>query len=1047
MYVALWGYVSFILIVSLKLSVFDSGIFQEFGWNVLHYHWTLDYFFVYLFTRGGVFYLFPLTITGSYWVLLVLEVVFVGAAAFPLFGIAKCYFPRGHIPLLISTTYLVYFPLAGQTWFPSHLQSFLPLFFFTGFYLYLKGHLEMSLVVLVLGGLLRFPLAVFTLLFAVSALVSLALYEAQISQSTEGGVVSPYVFELFAGRRLRDRVQSKGLVSNLRLHCSQRISLKLSLREYSIALLSVSGMLLLLGAVELPKTGAVGGFGQTFSYVTQTGAPTPFSTLPIAFFTLFIFCAPLFFLVLLSPRWLVFTLPYAYLTIFSSTQYFHYPKVVQTQYPALIVPFLFLGTIEGLWRLSLRHYWASKVTFKARRLVRSMWRLILSLLRGRVSSTAGAGRDQALIRSTFVGYHRHVKERGQPVAIAIATTSLLLVTVFQPYGPFNADSTDNFYMGEVLSSYNLTMFNEYVHLASMVPGGDPYVVYQNNLPEVLPRPLPYENAELIPGEGFEMIAYNYSHQMPNGAWVPIRIDYAIANPYSIPYDYFAEGQYPYNVSMYDVVRDLYGNRSYGIEGEASGMVLLEKGYSGPLNYFVPFSSDILPSAFHAGNLPYSHYSSSVSRIVINNQTHGGTAWWGPFVSLSPGNYAVTFELSTTNNSTTNHLGLDVVAGSNLALLGSEELTGANFTGGRETNVTLQVYVNNFVSGVQFRGIDTYWNGTLEMHGVRVTEVAPPSTQFVVGTSSQDRAVYSLLNLTAGSRGELLLSSSMADYLTHTQLTPLFTASYAPSSRPEFALYDSAEASNCGPPSNLTGSTLCQIVSYLYEYGGYGVLGEARGIALLERGYVGVPELFEPDQAGYASSMFHVGNLTTGYYDSRAGAIVVKNQTHGGTAWWGPFVSLSPGNYAVTFELSTTNNSTTNHLGLDVVAGSNLTLLGSEELTGANFTGGRETNVTLQVYVNNFVSGVQFRGIDTYWNGTLEMYEVNLLEDHYVTMSNPWASDSKSSHPAAQSSRLNGVILGRFIFLTMSPRALVLSWTKVCFYVILEARPFSKLQQY
>ncbi|MGC8969760.1 MAG: hypothetical protein ACP5LG_04215, partial [Conexivisphaera sp.] len=88
-YSAVWSYMTVMKFYAMNASVFDLGLFMEYGWIVLHQVHTLSGF-LYWFSYNGIIYIIsPLTLLDSYPAVLIFQSAFIGLGALPLFGIAR----------------------------------------------------------------------------------------------------------------------------------------------------------------------------------------------------------------------------------------------------------------------------------------------------------------------------------------------------------------------------------------------------------------------------------------------------------------------------------------------------------------------------------------------------------------------------------------------------------------------------------------------------------------------------------------------------------------------------------------------------------------------------------------------------------------------------------------------------------------------------------------------------------------------------------------------------------------------------------------------
>lgn len=204
---------------------------------------------------------------------------------------------------------------------------------------------------------------------------------------------------------------------------------------------------------------------------------------------------------------------------------------------------------------------------------------------------------------------------------------------------------------------------------------------------------------------------------PVSAVLPIQ--YAVADPYD--HSFLDENPTP-GVSMHAFVEMMLGSGDYGILGEVSGMMALERGYSGEPRMYVPYEATFPASSFvgYWGGAPN---GTVLSRSNVTDPSHG-LLWYGPYSFLSPGIYRVGFLLKTTSLSPLNRLSL-FASGSAGALSLSPPLivSGNNFTRANAwTQFNLTVNINNSYVGVEYVGTASLWNGTISLGAVHVEQL-------------------------------------------------------------------------------------------------------------------------------------------------------------------------------------------------------------------------------------------------------------------------------------------------------------------------------------
>ena len=188
---------------------------------------------------------------------------------------------------------------------------------------------------------------------------------------------------------------------------------------------------------------------------------TPFITrlFPV-FLTIIFILGTLVFIPILRFKWLIMSIPLFALGLYSGNSSYVYPMVLQIQYTSMVVPIVFIGLIEGLESSNtlVTETSASKEKFSF------VWFLqILSIIRKRA-----------------------VKRR-KGVLVVILFLLVCGSIFYQPYSPLN--ETSNLTYSSIRDvNFNFSEYNTLMSLIHLIPPNDPYVLFQNDMPEMLPRP-------------------------------------------------------------------------------------------------------------------------------------------------------------------------------------------------------------------------------------------------------------------------------------------------------------------------------------------------------------------------------------------------------------------------------------------------------------------------------------------------------------------------------------------------------------------------------
>ncbi len=650
-----WSYLSVERYSSLNAYVYDLGVNMERLYALAHpEQFPIPVYLAMAAAQPVGLILAPLSLADSYPLLLVVQTIALGAGGILVYLIAAHQLGSPRVAFLLGVSYLAYFPLAGVNWFDFHFQAFFIPLFLLGVALFQRDRRTWGGIVLLLGGAATFPYEGMVLLFGLT-------------------LVAPVVW----------RGWGRGTPTERR---TARFGLVLGIAAVAILLEQYLLLAFFEGAQFLP-------------HLIRTGAAS--TTIGGAGLVLLLILAPLLFLPLLSPRWAFMLVPFLALEVQSGCSCFFYPELFHLQYSALFLPFVFLGTIEGVGRIQR---WGKE---------------------HRAPEERASHRAASLPR---------IRRHGALAAsLAVVTATLVFATVFQPYGPFNASTPEAFPVAAVTHG-NLSEFEQLQTLLGLLPASASGVLVQNDMPEAYPRPLaggePILDASVVPWKNATV--YDATHDRFPIASSPgypssVSIDSAVDNPWT---GSFGEVSPSTNVSMFDFARSLYESGRYGILGEASGMMALQRGYVGPVQYYRPYQQSFPASELFAEGGVHPPSGSPISATNVTDHA----VWFGPYTFLSPGRYSIQYTLRSTDLSPSNELALSVNAEDAAVHLGVPiGITGASFPrAGAWTVFTTTLYVNDTYTLVEFTGFASQWEGTIAVQSVRVSQLAPGSTLFSAG---------------------------------------------------------------------------------------------------------------------------------------------------------------------------------------------------------------------------------------------------------------------------------------------------------------------------
>ena len=860
-YTAAWSFISLARLYSLNASILDLGVSMQFAWDSVQ---RLSFMtFLHTFAYKGIVYLVaPVFLTGMYPAVLIFQSAFIGFAVFPLYGISKHFLADERAALLLSASYLIYFPLAGVNWFDFHYQALFPTLFILGYYFYIKGRVYPSLLFMALSSMVHYPYTVFPLLFALL---------------------------LLAGALL------KGKRGDLRI---------------ALPLLTFSSFIFILNLVLNGYAASTAG---TIGYAL---GPSPVGT---DLYTIILILLPLMFLPLLSWRWLPFLAPYVALLFISYNPFFRFNQLFMYQYPALFVAFVYLGAIEGA--------------------------------------------------SVAAGHSGRRKRRTLVIALALFASISAFAVVYQPYGPLNGSSDVNFNLPSMFGGWN--RYGELQKMVSLVHPNSTLLV-QNNMPEVYPT-----RTNLTVYDAYDT-PYNFLDTSS--------VDYALADLSSSSfYQYSAP---PYNASMYNFIDDLWQTGNYGIVAEASGIILLQRGYLGEVKYFVP-----MDESFGPAQLNVSQQSFAGDPINVTNfKSQSGRPyilWYGPYTTLYPGLYNVTFWLYTTNSSPSNVLQLQVTAGGGSTVLASRTIEGNELVSNAWTPINVTFYSNGIYGQVEFRGEAALWNGSLLLKGIGLQQTSPglavSSDSYTFGWQLGHPATVTLSP--SGALEASNLSDTMMWYGPYLSLQPglyniTFNLATDNSSPLNTALLQvtSDFGSELMYQQRVTGAsangpvTLPVFVNGTQkdvEFRGY-VEGWSGELDLLNITVLNVGDTI-PNNMSTTYSPYQLYVTTPSFRD---GGIISASNTSDAMIWYGPYATLYPGLYNVTFWLYTTNSSPSNVLQLQVTADSGSVYLATSTVNGSSLRPFTWTPITVSFRTGSTYNDVEFRGYVMNWDGELRLGGIN-----------------------------------------------------------------------
>jgi len=660
-YTAYWFWLALQRFYSFHTAVYDLGIEMQGGWQFTQPSlWSTP--IAYLGAVGYVptrFVFSPVTIGADYPVLLLFQALALASGAVAVHLIARHHLGGNWAPFAFASAYLLYLPLAGLTWFDFHWEAlFVPLFLF-GYLLAIRRQYWAASILILLGGMTTYPYLILPALF--------------------GCVI--------AIEAVWPRIQRSGVIDRSKLwFAAILVVVSIGFLAYQTAYLSSFEWSSFVRLSVLSSTAHASG--------SSTTAVIPWTRHGVV---LLLVLGPMMFLPIFSPKWTVMLLPFAGLVTLSSCWCYTYPAILQLQYGALAIPIVFAGGLEVLGRarsppraaLAPPHKRSARIRY---RLTRVPWRLPFRV--GPRGSTATAS---------------------SVLAIGVA-----LALVFQPYGPLNQSGPAPFPLGQLEG--NRTLYNEFVGLLGLVPRSSPYLLMQNDMAIALPRSLVYAQTPLTSSEtkwvnatAWDAQENRFGLQLFNGTTVFAQIAYAIDNPQGPTFLAGAS-----NTTMFDFTRVLYGSGEYGVLGEASGMLLLERGYVGAPQMYVPYGQYVPASALHT----WQTNQTSGTPVIERSNVTDGRVWWGPFITLSPGNYTATMWLESSDVDAANSIEVQAVTNLGKNVLHTESISGSQFQAADTWQpFTINFTLNNTYNEIEIATWNANWAGTIAIEGIGFDQTA------------------------------------------------------------------------------------------------------------------------------------------------------------------------------------------------------------------------------------------------------------------------------------------------------------------------------------
>ncbi len=309
-FVFFWSVIDILLMYNMQESVFDAGIISLTMKSLLYYHYFAYVKYMIGFSLLRILFS-PLILIDGIAGMLIIQEIFLGLPSLIIYKIAKNYTHDGLSSMLISISYLLYFPLAGVNYYDFHFQAFFIFLFLMGFYLFTKEKYISSSIFLFLSGVVRFPYLVFPAILMVLILLT--------------GIYN----KLFKNKKMDRKIFNYSVVNFL----------------IFVIFLSVSYFLIFKSPYYLAQKGSLGGY-----FHISSGNPLDifFQNIDNKVITIVLIFSPLLFIPIKSWKWMIFLTPFIMISFFNNYNVYIYPGFYHYQYTVTLAPFLYIGLIESI---------------------------------------------------------------------------------------------------------------------------------------------------------------------------------------------------------------------------------------------------------------------------------------------------------------------------------------------------------------------------------------------------------------------------------------------------------------------------------------------------------------------------------------------------------------------------------------------------------------------------------------------------------------------------------------------------------------------------
>lgn len=380
---------------------------------------------------------------------------------------------------------------------------------------------------------------------------------------------------------------------------------------------------------------------------------------------LFLFGA-LAFIPLFEPVTLFLVTPYVGYVLLSDSS--SLVSIFGIQYTSFAIGPLYLGILLFMWRLSKREHLETPV-------------------------------DTMKIGFGHTSFANRVVSRYEKPLTRVLILFVIMVMVFSviylPFSPVNNNVSGGYFKGHYQYSEYVTVTPEvqFLHKTINLIPKNASVITQHNIPELSSR----QYLKIIKTNEDPTLGYEY-----------ILVDTSI--------NYFTDSGTDLSYAI-----NAYSNGHYGIYAEGMGALLLKENYTGTTVLFSPYSNNMSGRTF--ATFGSSYYSGN--NIVSANGSAPGFIWYGPYMTLAPGEYKAVYILSMN--------GTGLQSSSNISLQVYNDPTFyAKYVvlpnelnpDGKPTEFPIYFNLTSFATKMQFRGIRTTNEAQITFYGIVLIQLNP-----------------------------------------------------------------------------------------------------------------------------------------------------------------------------------------------------------------------------------------------------------------------------------------------------------------------------------